>query len=184
MSLDIERGLRHLFSRSEPTSVRRPDGIALSGLCAHRRRQPACDAGGVHAQSGADFALRRAAEILDGRPGRQAAPDRRGRTGSLYPQTEVERFPQPSVQCGERKSDDADSRTGVRYRDGRERVVLLPRRRSGLHRQTFRRQAGRYEATQGGFRVAGRTDRTERRPELQIRCADLRRVRRPDSQRC
>ena len=75
MSLDIERGLRHLFSRSEPTSVRRPDGIALSGLCAHRRRQPACDAGGVHAQSGADFALRRAAEILDGRPGRQAAEE-------------------------------------------------------------------------------------------------------------
>ena len=41
----------------------------------------ACDAGGVHAQSGADFALRRAAEILDGRPGRQLRLTEEGEQG-------------------------------------------------------------------------------------------------------
>ena len=45
MSLDIERGLRHLFSRSEPTSVRRPDGTK-------RRKEDFASLAGLTAQNG------------------------------------------------------------------------------------------------------------------------------------
>lgn len=93
MPFDIGRRLRYLLSGSYKIPVRWPVGVAVSGLYAHRRRQPQRNSGRIPAQPRAHFPVRRTTEILDGHPWRQAGTDTGGRAGTLYPQTQTERFP-------------------------------------------------------------------------------------------